>query len=151
MWRKRDWKSAAATNVIVYESLSRRGGDTLHRAYGPGFAINVGNATNLLGLRRVIESRSRYGPTMAFAITEETECMMRQSLEGQAIELGWIRDKCLRAYAGRLFANVPEEDAMVFLHLSNPCRRDHRARVHARSEAFFALRLVLRRRLPDPG
>ena len=146
MWRKRDWKSAAATNVIVYESLSRRGGDTMHRAYGPGVAINVGNA-----MRRVIESRSRYGPTMAFAITEETECMMRQSLEGQAIELGWIRDKCLRAYAGRLFANVPEEDAMVFLHLSNPRRRDHRARVHARSEAFFALRLVLRRRLPDPG
>ena len=80
MWRKRDWKSAAATNVIVYESL--RGGDTLHRAYHPGFAINVGNATNLLGLRRVIESRSRYGPTMAFAITEETECMMRQSARG---------------------------------------------------------------------
>jgi geranylgeranyl diphosphate synthase, type II len=88
VWRKRDWKSAAATSVIVYESLSRRGGDTLHREYGPGFAFNVGNATNLLGLRRVIESRSRYGPTMAFAITEETECMMRQSLEGQAIELG---------------------------------------------------------------
>jgi geranylgeranyl pyrophosphate synthase len=106
VWRKRDWKSAAATNVIVYQSLSRRGGDTLHRAYGPGFAINVGNATNLLGLRRVIESRSRYGPTMAFAITEETECMMRQSLEGQAIELGWIRDKCLRAYAGRLFSFI---------------------------------------------
>ena len=78
----------------------------MHRAYGPGIAINVGNATNLLGLRRVIESRSRYGPTMAFAITEETECMMRQSLEGQAIELGWIRDKCLRAYAGRLFSFI---------------------------------------------
>jgi len=112
----------------------------LHRAYGPGFAIDVGNATNLLGLRRVIESRSRYGPTMAFAITEETEGMMRQSLEGQAIELGWIRDKCLRAYAGRLFS---------FIY---PIRvGDHRARVHARSEAFFALRLILRRRLPDPG
>ncbi len=74
------------------QSLSRRGGNTLHRAFGIGIALNVGNATNLMGLQRVIESRSRYGPTAAFAITEETECMMRHSLEGQAIELAWIRD-----------------------------------------------------------
>ena len=73
-------------------SLLRRGGDTLHRAYGTGIAINVGNATNLLALRRVIESRSRIGPTVSFAITEETEYMMRYSLEGQAIELAWIPD-----------------------------------------------------------
>jgi len=77
-------------------SLSRRGGDTLHRAYGTGIAINVGNATNLLGLRRVMETRSRYGPTTSFALTEETECMMRHSLEGQAIELAWIRDNVCR-------------------------------------------------------
>jgi geranylgeranyl diphosphate synthase type II len=77
-------------------SLSRRGGDTLHRAYGHGIAINVGNATNLIGLRRVMESRSRYGPTVSFAIAEETESMMRQSLEGQAIELAWIRDNVCR-------------------------------------------------------
>ena len=73
-------------------SLARRGDETLHRAYGTAIAINVGNATNLIGLQRVIESRSRLGPTASFAITEETERMMRHSLEGQAIELAWIRD-----------------------------------------------------------
>ena len=74
------------------ESLSRRGGDTLHRAYGNAIAINVGNATNLLGLQCVLNSRSRIGPTASFAMTEETERMMRYSLEGQAMELAWIRD-----------------------------------------------------------
>jgi geranylgeranyl diphosphate synthase type II len=77
-------------------SLSRRGSDTLHRTYGTSIAINVGNATNLMGLRRVMESRSRYGPTASFAIMEETECMMRHSLEGQALELAWIRDNVCR-------------------------------------------------------
>jgi geranylgeranyl diphosphate synthase, type II len=73
-------------------SLQRRGADTLHLRHGLGIALNVGNATNLLGLRRVMESRSRYGPTASFALMEETESMMRHSLEGQAIELAWIRD-----------------------------------------------------------
>ena len=77
-------------------SLSRRGRDTLHRTYGTGIAVNVGNATNLIGLRRVLESRSSYGPTVSFAIAEETESMMRHSLEGQAIELAWIRDNACR-------------------------------------------------------
>jgi geranylgeranyl diphosphate synthase, type II len=77
-------------------SLSRRGGATLHRAYGNGIAINVGNATNLIGMQRVIESRGRLGPTASFAITEETHSMMRHSLEGQAIELAWIRDNACK-------------------------------------------------------
>jgi geranylgeranyl diphosphate synthase, type II len=77
-------------------SLSRRGEATLHRMYGSAIAINVGNATNLMGLQRIIESRGRLGPTASFAITEETERMMRHSLEGQAIELAWIRDNVCR-------------------------------------------------------
>ena len=74
------------------ESLSRRGRDTLHRAYGTGIAVNVGNATNLVGLQRIIDSRTRFGPTVGFALTEETHAMMRHSLQGQAIELAWICD-----------------------------------------------------------
>jgi geranylgeranyl diphosphate synthase type II len=77
------------------ESLSRRGGDTLHRAYGNAIAINVGNATNLIGLQCVVNSRAGLGLTASRALTEETERMMRYSLEGQAIELAWIRDNVL--------------------------------------------------------
>jgi len=55
-------------------------------------AINVGNATNLLALRRLMENRGILGPRTSWQIVEETERMMTYSLEGQAIELGWIRD-----------------------------------------------------------
>jgi len=74
------------------ESLSRRGGPTLHRAYGNSIAINVGNATNLLALQYVINCRRGLGPKASWVIAQETERMMRLSLEGQAIELGWIKD-----------------------------------------------------------
>jgi len=74
------------------QSLSRRGGTTLQREHGIEVAVNVGNATNLLGLRRVLENRNILGPELSWRVAEETERMMRHSLEGQAIEIGWIRD-----------------------------------------------------------
>jgi geranylgeranyl diphosphate synthase, type II len=77
---------------IQDESLQRRGAPTLHRDHGVGIAVNVGNATNLLGLDRVLENRAILGPRASWLIAEETARMMRHSLEGQAIELGWIRD-----------------------------------------------------------
>jgi geranylgeranyl diphosphate synthase type II len=55
-------------------------------------AVNVGNATSLLALRRVMENRGIVGPATSWKIMEETERMMTHSVEGQAIELGWIRD-----------------------------------------------------------
>jgi geranylgeranyl diphosphate synthase type II len=74
------------------QSLERRGASTLHREHGIGIAVNVGNATNLLALQCILDNRSILGPEMSLLIVEETERMMRHSLEGQAIELGWIRD-----------------------------------------------------------
>jgi geranylgeranyl diphosphate synthase type II len=74
------------------ESLARRGAATLHMEHGVGIAVNVGNATNLLALQRVVDCRTDLGPGRAALVVEETERMLRHSLEGQAIELGWIRD-----------------------------------------------------------
>lgn len=74
------------------QSESRRGGPTLHAELGVGAAVNVGNATNLVGLRRLMDNRSLLGSELAWRIFQETELMMRHSLEGQAIELGWIHD-----------------------------------------------------------
>jgi geranylgeranyl diphosphate synthase type II len=73
-------------------SLERRGAATLHREHGIGIAVNVGNATNLLALRRLLENRSILGAERSELVVDETERMMHHSLEGQAIELGWIRD-----------------------------------------------------------
>lgn len=86
-------------------SESRRGAPTLHRKYGVPIAINVGNATNLLALQRLMENRRVLGPGLSWQIFQETECMMRHSLEGQAMELGWILD------------NTDRLDARDYLHM----------------------------------
>jgi geranylgeranyl diphosphate synthase type II len=70
----------------------RRGRPTLLKKHGIPIAVNVGNATNLIALRQLMENRDILGAQASWQIMEETERMMTQSLEGQAIELAWIRD-----------------------------------------------------------
>ncbi|GAA3752445.1 polyprenyl synthetase family protein [Micromonospora maritima] len=77
---------------IQDESEQRRGAATLHAEYGVGVALNVGNMTNLLALQRLAANRAALGSGIAWRLFEETELMLRHSLEGQAIEIGWIRD-----------------------------------------------------------
>jgi geranylgeranyl diphosphate synthase type II len=73
-------------------SVQRRGEPTLHELHGVSIALNVGNATNLAGLQRIMANRSTLGGELAWRVFVETETMLRHSLEGQAIELAWIRD-----------------------------------------------------------
>jgi geranylgeranyl diphosphate synthase type II len=68
----------------------RRGAPTLSAEYGLAVAVNVGNATNLLALQRLMANRWTIGPSLAWAVLQESALMMRHSLEGQAIEVGWI-------------------------------------------------------------
>jgi geranylgeranyl diphosphate synthase type II len=78
------------------DSDRRRGAPTLHAEHGVPIAVNVGNATNLLALRRLMENRGILGPRVSWQVVAETERMMRHSLEGQAVELAWIRDNVCR-------------------------------------------------------
>ncbi|MBM0239901.1 polyprenyl synthetase family protein [Micromonospora sp. ATA32] len=73
-------------------SESRRGAPTLSAEYGVGVALNVGNMTNLLALDRLLANRDALGSGTAWRLVDETRLMLRHSLEGQAIEIGWIRD-----------------------------------------------------------
>ena len=73
-------------------SEMRRGLPALLKEHGVPIAVNVGNATNLIALRRLMENRGILGAQASWRIMEETERMMTYSLEGQAIELAWIRD-----------------------------------------------------------
>jgi geranylgeranyl diphosphate synthase type II len=70
----------------------RRGKPTLHTEYGTALAINVGDAMNALSLRLLIENRSLLGAELSWRICAEFEHLAGQSVEGQAMELGWIRD-----------------------------------------------------------
>jgi geranylgeranyl diphosphate synthase type II len=77
------------------ESDERRGRPTLHALHGIPIAVNVGDALTLLGLRALIDNRDTLGPRLTLRIMEETERMARESVEGQAVELGWRRDNAL--------------------------------------------------------
>ena len=72
-------------------SQLRRGEPTLHRKYGTALALNAGDALAVMALEplRVDE---RLGSRLSQRLTDEFQHMARQTIEGQATELGWRRD-----------------------------------------------------------
>jgi len=77
------------------ESEQRRGRPTLNALHGVPVAVNVGDALALLGLRALMDNRAALGPRVTMRVLEEAERMARESVEGQAIELGWRRDNAV--------------------------------------------------------
>jgi geranylgeranyl diphosphate synthase type II len=77
------------------ESDARRGRPTLHSLHGVPVAVNVGDALALLGLRALIDNRLVLGARLTVAVLEEAERMARESIEGQAVELGWREDNAV--------------------------------------------------------
>jgi geranylgeranyl diphosphate synthase, type II len=70
----------------------RRGLPTMHTEHGLAIAVNVGDAMNVMSIRPLMDNRDILGPELAWRIFAEIEHMVRQSVEGQAMELGWVRD-----------------------------------------------------------
>jgi geranylgeranyl diphosphate synthase type II len=75
-------------------SEKRRSGPTLHRAHGLPVAINVGDAMFALTLEPLLENTRRLDLGRALRILKVIARMVRESAEGQALELAWIRDAC---------------------------------------------------------
>jgi geranylgeranyl pyrophosphate synthase/uncharacterized protein with NAD-binding domain and iron-sulfur cluster len=80
---------------IEDESDSRRGVATMHRRAGVPIAINAGDAMNALSMRLFRKTGERLGPTTALRIFDEVDHLIVETLEGQAMELGWMRDNDL--------------------------------------------------------
>jgi geranylgeranyl diphosphate synthase type II len=78
------------------ESEERRGRPALHVLHGVPTAINVGDALTVLGLRPLICNREILGPDLAWRVLQETERMVRESVEGQALELRWRASNAVR-------------------------------------------------------
>src|SRR5262245_16180267 len=72
-------------------SLMRRGYATLYRDYGIPIAVNVGDGMLALALEPLLENIRGLGLGTALRILETIARMSRESVEGQAIELDWIR------------------------------------------------------------
>ena len=88
-------------------SLLRRGQPTLHEDYGVPIAINVGDGIFALCLQPLLDNTNLLGLGKSLHILQLIADMTRESVEGQAIELDWIRqdtwnlrdrDYCLMCY-----------------------------------------------------
>jgi geranylgeranyl diphosphate synthase, type II len=87
---------------LVHDDISdgsthRRGDPTLHEAFGVGLAVNTGDAMYLLAVDAVLSNLDSLGLARTLGLIHETMHMCRETLEGQAIELGWIRNRLVPA------------------------------------------------------
>ena len=104
---------------IEDESDERRGRPTLHALHGVPIAVNVGDALALLGLRRAHrQPRLASARALTLRILEEAERMARESVEGQAIELGWRRDNAVDVTEADYLDDGAQEDLLVHDDLS---------------------------------
>ena len=70
----------------------RRGRPTLHREHGIPLAINTGDAMNAISARLLKQNFTLLGPQLGVRVLDEFDHMSTETIEGQAMELGWIRD-----------------------------------------------------------
>jgi geranylgeranyl pyrophosphate synthase/uncharacterized protein with NAD-binding domain and iron-sulfur cluster len=73
----------------------RRGVATMHRRAGVPIAINTGDTMNAIAMRLFRKTGETLGPATAMRIFDEVDHLVIETLEGQAIELGWVRDNDL--------------------------------------------------------
>jgi len=88
---------------VADESTHRRGLATMHEAHGIGIAVNTGDALNLFAVDTVLSNLPTLGLARTLGLIHEIVHMCRETVEGQAIELGWIRRNI-----------VPERDDAYF-------------------------------------
>jgi geranylgeranyl diphosphate synthase, type II len=78
---------------IEDESIHRRGAPTIHKKYGVAIAINVGDALSVLTMTPLLQNLEVIGLERALRVFREIEQMGRQSVDGQAMELEWVKNR----------------------------------------------------------
>ncbi len=78
---------------IEDESFLRRNRPTLHREHGVAVAVNVGDGMLALSLQPLLDNVSVIGLGPSLRILQAISRMSRESVEGQALELEWIRNR----------------------------------------------------------
>jgi geranylgeranyl diphosphate synthase type II len=74
------------------DSELRRGEPTLHRRFGRGLAVNAGDGLAVVALGALRDNDRRLGRRLSSRVWAEFDFMARQTVDGQARELGWQRD-----------------------------------------------------------
>jgi geranylgeranyl diphosphate synthase, type II len=67
----------------------------MHRRAGIPIAVNTGDSMNALAMRLFRKTGDRLGPAAAMRIFDEVDHLVVETLEGQAVELGWVHDNHL--------------------------------------------------------
>lgn len=80
---------------IEDDSETRRGRPSMHIEHGMPLALNAGDALSTLAMDSVVVGAGRLGPSLGLAVVAEFERMLLETVEGQAIELGWERDRAV--------------------------------------------------------
>ena len=93
---------------IVDGSERRRGRPTLVAEYGLGLALNAGDALAVLANRVLRGHAGRLADNLAERVLGEFDTMALRTLEGQATELGWRRE--------RVAALAPEDYLDLIMH-----------------------------------
>ena len=95
----------------------RRGTLTMHRRVGVPIALNTGDTMNALAMRLFRQSGERLGPAASLRLLDEVDHMLFETLEGQAMELGWLRDNALNVRADDYLRLVLKKTAWYsFIH-----------------------------------
>src|SRR6185312_12931044 len=81
---------------IEDESWWRRGKPTLHIDHGVPIAVNVGDAMLSLSLQPLLDNVERVGLGPALRILRAIAKMTRLTVDGQALELEWVRSNTWR-------------------------------------------------------
>jgi geranylgeranyl pyrophosphate synthase len=89
----------------------------MHRSAGVPIAVNAGDAMNALAMRLFRKAGDRLGPAAALRIFDEVDHLLVETLEGQATELGWIKDNDLTLGADDYLRLVLKKTAWYsFIH-----------------------------------
>ena len=75
---------------IEDESLLRRGRETLHRIHGVPLALNAGDTLLALCYEALSANEALLGASLAWQVQREFQTLVRCTLEGQALDIGWI-------------------------------------------------------------
>jgi len=102
------------------QSELRRGRPTMHAEHGVSLAVNAGDMLNALSLRMLRDNLAVLGEKLTWRVFDEFDHMMQESLEGQAMELGWVRDnRCDLSEEDYLRMVLKKTCWYSFIH---PCR-----------------------------
>lgn len=105
---------------IEDESESRRDRPTMFAEHGVPLALNAGDAMQALSLRMLKDNFALLGPALAAQIVDEFDHLLMESLEGQALELGWVRENnCAVTEEDYLLLVLKKTCWYSFIH---PCR-----------------------------